>query len=66
MSCSTSIINMWVVVVIVAIGVAVIFISFSPQGAFILDADFGQMDWATEEVMMIELTLKYDYAILQY
>jgi hypothetical protein len=36
------------------------------KGAFILDVDFGQMDWATEEVMMIELTLKYDYAILQY
>jgi len=24
------------------------------------------MDWGTEEAMTIELTLKYDYAILQY
>jgi hypothetical protein len=36
------------------------------KGAFISDANFGNMDWGTEEAMMIELTLKYDYAILQY
>jgi len=36
------------------------------KGAFILDSNFGQMDWGTEEAVTIELTLKYDYAILQY
>jgi hypothetical protein len=36
------------------------------KGAFILDANFGTMDWATEDAVTIELTLKYDYAILQY
>ena len=36
------------------------------KGTFISDANFGQMDWGTEEAMTIELTLKYDYAILQY
>jgi hypothetical protein len=36
------------------------------QGAFISEATFGQMDWGTEEAVTIELTLKYDYAILQY
>lgn len=36
------------------------------KGAFVLDSNFGQMDWGTEEAVTIELTLKYDYAILQY
>ena len=36
------------------------------QGAFISEANFGQMDWGTEEAVTIELSLKYDYAILQY
>jgi hypothetical protein len=36
------------------------------KGAFISDANFGQMDWGTEDAVTIELTLKYDYAILQY
>jgi hypothetical protein len=36
------------------------------KGAFISEANFGQMDWGTEEAVTIELTLKYDYAILQY
>lgn len=36
------------------------------KGAFISDANFGSMDWGTEEAVTIELTLKYDYAILQY
>jgi hypothetical protein len=36
------------------------------KGAFILDANFGSMDWATEDAVTIELTLKYDYAIHQY
>jgi hypothetical protein len=40
--------------------------NWSLQGAFISEATFGQMDWGTEEAVTIELTLKYDYAILQY
>ena len=36
------------------------------KGAFILDSNFGQMDWGTEDAVTIELTLKYDYAVLEY
>jgi len=36
------------------------------KGAFISAATFGDMDWATEDPIQIELTLKYDYAILQF
>jgi len=36
------------------------------KGAFILDSNFGSMDWGTEESVQIELTLKYDYAVLEY
>lgn len=35
-------------------------------GAFISSATFGDMDWSTEDPVNIELTLKYDYAILQF
>ena len=36
------------------------------KGAFISSATFGDMDWATEDALNIELTIKYDYAILQF
>ena len=36
------------------------------KGAFISSATFGDMDWATEDPIQIELTIKYDYAILQF
>jgi len=36
------------------------------RGAFIADSNFGQMDWSTEESVQIELTLKYDYAVLEF
>ena len=36
------------------------------KGAFISAATFGDMDWATEDPVNIELTIKYDYAILQF
>ena len=36
------------------------------KGAFISSATFGDMDWATEDPLQIELTLKYDYAVLQF
>ena len=33
-------------------------------GAFIGSANWGDMDWSSEEAKTIELTLKYDYAVL--
>jgi hypothetical protein len=36
------------------------------KGAYIGDAAFGDMDWSTEDAVNITLTLKYDYAILQF
>ena len=36
------------------------------KGAFIADSNFGTMDWSTEESVQIELTLKYDYAVLEF
>ena len=36
------------------------------KGAFISAATFGDMDWATEDPVQIELTLKYDYAVLEF
>lgn len=36
------------------------------KGAWIKSAMFGNMDWSTEDAVMIELTLSYQYAILQY
>ena len=34
--------------------------------AYIVDANFGSLDWGTEDVMMIEMNLRYDYAIHQF
>ena len=36
------------------------------KGAWIQDANFGEMAWETNEPMDITLTLRYDYAILQF
>jgi len=36
------------------------------KGAFIGSMTMGDMDWSTEDPLNIELTLKYDYAVLQY
>ena len=36
------------------------------KGAFIADSNFGTMDWTTEDSVQIELTLKYDYAVLEF
>ena len=36
------------------------------NGAFIVDSNFGSLDWSSEEVVMIEMTLRYDYAILSF
>lgn len=34
------------------------------RGAFVGDATFGTMDWGTEDAVTVELTIKYDYALL--
>jgi hypothetical protein len=36
------------------------------KGAYISSANFGDFDWATEDAVNIQLTLKYDYAIFQF
>ena len=36
------------------------------KGAYIEAANFGAMDYATSDPVEIGLTLKYDYAILQF
>jgi hypothetical protein len=36
------------------------------KGAFIQSANFGELDWASNDPLSIELTLSYDYAILEY
>ena len=36
------------------------------KGAYIQSADFGELDYASNDPAMITLTLKYDYAILQF
>jgi hypothetical protein len=36
------------------------------KGAFISSANFGELDWASNDPLSIELTLTYDYAILEY
>jgi len=33
------------------------------KGSYILDSNFGQYDWATEDAVMIELTISYDWAL---
>lgn len=36
------------------------------KGAFITDANFNELDYASSDVVDISLTLRYDYAILQF
>ena len=36
------------------------------KGAFISSANFGELDWSSNDPLSIELTLSYDYAILEY
>ncbi len=36
------------------------------KGAFIQQANFGELDFSSNEVVTIELTLSYDYAILEF
>jgi hypothetical protein len=39
---------------------------WSIKGAFITSANFGDMDWSSNDPVSIELTLTYDYAVLEY
>lgn len=36
------------------------------KGTYIVDANFGSLDWSTEDVVNIELTLRYDWAFLSF
>jgi hypothetical protein len=36
------------------------------KGAFLKDVNFGSYDWATADAVMIEATLRYDWAFLSY
>ena len=36
------------------------------KGAFISQANFGELDWSTNDPLSIELQLTYDYAILEF
>ena len=36
------------------------------KGAFISSANFGELDWASNDPVSIELTLSYDYSILEF
>ena len=36
------------------------------HGTYITDANFGSLDWSTEDIVNIELTLRYDWAFLNF
>ena len=36
------------------------------KGAFITSADFSDMDYASNDVSQVSLTLQYDYAVLEF
>jgi hypothetical protein len=36
------------------------------KGAFITETNFGSLDWSTEDVVNIEMTLRYDWAFLNF
>lgn len=36
------------------------------KGTYIADSNFGSLDWATEDVVQIEMTLRYDWAFLNF
>ena len=36
------------------------------QGAFITNADFGQYDWSSDEVVEVSITVAMDYCVLNY
>jgi hypothetical protein len=36
------------------------------KGAYVKSADFGEYDWSQDQYISLELTLAYDYAVLNY
>jgi hypothetical protein len=36
------------------------------HGAYITETNFGSLDWSAEDVVMIEMTLRYDWAFLNF
>ncbi len=36
------------------------------KGAFVSQANFGELDWSGNDPVTVEVTLSYDYAILEY
>jgi len=36
------------------------------KGAFISESSFGELDWSTEDAVNISVTLRYDWAFLNY
>ena len=36
------------------------------HGAYITDTNFGSLDWSTEDVVTIEMTLRFDWAFLNF
>lgn len=36
------------------------------KGCYLQDVNFGSLDWSTEDVVMIEATLNYDWAFLSF
>ena len=36
------------------------------KGAFIVDADFGALDWSSDEVVEVSVTVAMDYVVLNY
>jgi hypothetical protein len=36
------------------------------KGAFITDAKFGQYDWGADDIQSIDVTLRYDWAFLNF
>ena len=36
------------------------------KGAFVLTTEMGELDWANDQPLEISVTLKYDYAVLEF
>ena len=36
------------------------------NGTYITDSNFGSLDWSSEDIVSIELTLRYDWAFLNF
>lgn len=47
-------------------GVGEIIEEWRLKGAFLTEVNFGSLDWATADAVMIDATLRYDWAFLSY